>query len=311
MRTLNAYLRDLLFLHDCVILPGFGGFVGSYQPTIKTEQNYFTPPRKAIAFNPQLKQNDGLLANTIVEIEEVNYAEAMKRVESFVLDIQKELRAKGFYMIPTVGKLERGTQDRILFTPDTTTNFLLSPLGASAFQMAPLVAKQPDIVRHSEITEKRDNLPMIRRVLVASVSGFALLSLLLNPGEYKNLTLSAIAPTSVYETSISAPAVSQKSIALTHTEVTANKTTVKNTVAPTLKKYHVIVGCFSMKGNAEFQQKQLAAKNIEAIVFPYSNKMTGVSVGSYETFEEAKVTMNALRNSGDAPSAWVLKRVLK
>ncbi len=58
MERMNAYLRDLLILHDCVILPEFGGFVGNHKSAQKTDKGYFTPPRKIIAFNPQLKENE-------------------------------------------------------------------------------------------------------------------------------------------------------------------------------------------------------------------------------------------------------------
>ncbi|MEC8853074.1 MAG: SPOR domain-containing protein, partial [Bacteroidota bacterium] len=28
-RPIEHYISDLLYLHDCVIIPGFGGFVGN------------------------------------------------------------------------------------------------------------------------------------------------------------------------------------------------------------------------------------------------------------------------------------------
>ncbi|MDP3003404.1 MAG: hypothetical protein Q8N38_09780, partial [Bacteroidales bacterium] len=29
---ITAFIRELLFGHDCVIVPGFGGFIGNYTP---------------------------------------------------------------------------------------------------------------------------------------------------------------------------------------------------------------------------------------------------------------------------------------
>lgn len=307
MEMLNAYLRDLLLLHDCVIIPGFGGFVGNYESAKKTNQDYFTPPRKAIAFNPQLKHNDGLLANTIVAIEKVEYNEAIKHIEAFAKNITKELKAKGSYTIPSVGKFENGAQERILFTPDSTTNFLLSPVGMGTFHITPY--RKPLAEQEESRKGRIVAMPLLRKVLVAGVSGFALISLLLNPGEFKNLTLSSIAPTSLQEQVITESKPLSKPETLTETN--KNNSGEFATTAPVkVLNYHVIVGCFSIKENAETQKAELASRNIDSEVFSYSGSLTAVSAGSFETFEEAKTIMEDLRNSGKAPSAWVLKRKL-
>lgn len=315
MEILNAYIRDLLFLHDCVILPDFGGFVANYEAAKKTENDYFTPPRKVIAFNPQLKHNDGLLANTIVAIEKISYEEAIQRIQHFVVEIKKNLKATGSYQIPAVGKLQKGNEDRILFVPNATTNFLVDTLGMKTFHMMPFtkqIAITPEPVANKPIIA----MPVLRRILVASVSGFALLSLILSPGKFENLTLSSIAPTNLQEQK--AVAIVNGSPATSKNQGTSTNKAEKDTyskefkeVVPTEKRYHVMVGCFAMKENANYQKEQLITENIEAKVFSYSNSLTGVAAGSFATFEEARVLMHKLRNTGKAPSAWVLKRIIK
>ncbi|MCK7538158.1 MAG: hypothetical protein MZV63_48000 [Marinilabiliales bacterium] len=29
-RDISGYIREMLFRHDCVIIPGFGAFIGNY-----------------------------------------------------------------------------------------------------------------------------------------------------------------------------------------------------------------------------------------------------------------------------------------
>ena len=36
-KTVEHYISELLFLHDCVILPNFGGFVGNAQSMKEVE----------------------------------------------------------------------------------------------------------------------------------------------------------------------------------------------------------------------------------------------------------------------------------
>ncbi len=62
----TAFIRELLFGHDCVIVPGFGGFIGNYTPArIDKRTGTFYPPVKQISFNRNLNHNDGLLVGKI------------------------------------------------------------------------------------------------------------------------------------------------------------------------------------------------------------------------------------------------------
>lgn len=59
MIELAQHIEALLLENDCVIVPGFGGFVAHYAPaTHVKEENLFLPPTRTIGFNPQLKLND-------------------------------------------------------------------------------------------------------------------------------------------------------------------------------------------------------------------------------------------------------------
>lgn len=56
MIELAQHIEVLLLENDCVIVPGFGGFVAHYAPaTHVKEESLFLPPTRTIGFNPQLK----------------------------------------------------------------------------------------------------------------------------------------------------------------------------------------------------------------------------------------------------------------
>ena len=68
MIELAQHIETLLLENDCVIVPGFGGFVAHYSPATRVkEENIFLPPTRIIGFNPQLKLNDGVLCNLICQ----------------------------------------------------------------------------------------------------------------------------------------------------------------------------------------------------------------------------------------------------
>ena len=55
-KTISTYISELLFLHDCVIIPQFGGFVEIINQAVLNETTgIITPPSKEILFNLNLK----------------------------------------------------------------------------------------------------------------------------------------------------------------------------------------------------------------------------------------------------------------
>ncbi len=75
---ISLHISSLLFEHECVVVPGLGGFVSNYSPArIHPVQHLFQPPSKTILFNPELKNNDGLLAKFIAENEKTSFYDAL------------------------------------------------------------------------------------------------------------------------------------------------------------------------------------------------------------------------------------------
>ena len=71
-KPVGHYISELLFFHDCVILPNFGGLVGNPQSAkLNKTTGILSPPSKQILFNANLKTNDGLLITHISNQENV------------------------------------------------------------------------------------------------------------------------------------------------------------------------------------------------------------------------------------------------
>ena len=69
------HINNLLLKHNCVIVPGLGGFVANYKSArIHPVNHTFTPPAKEIVFNTGLKHNDGILATYIALELNINYS---------------------------------------------------------------------------------------------------------------------------------------------------------------------------------------------------------------------------------------------
>ncbi len=137
--ALDTYISELLYKHDCVIIPALGGFVANYQPAkINDLQNTFYPPSKSISFNRNLVNNDGLLANHIAQKESVSYPNACKRMEQEVASINVNLKNKKRVLLKDVGTLFLDAENRLQFEPAENINFLLDAYGLTVFQKQPI-----------------------------------------------------------------------------------------------------------------------------------------------------------------------------
>ena len=89
--NIEVYIQALLFEHSCVVIPDLGGFITEHKSVeIHPITHRFTPPSKRIAFNEQLKVNDGLLANTIAREEGISMLDAYAKIKTFVNDVNQE-----------------------------------------------------------------------------------------------------------------------------------------------------------------------------------------------------------------------------
>ncbi|MCA1757201.1 MAG: SPOR domain-containing protein [Bacteroidales bacterium] len=138
MTDITAYIRELLFSHDCVILPSFGGFIGNYTPAvIERGSNTFSPPRKAISFNRNLNQNDGLLISRISAVRGTGYADARRVVEEFVQEVREKLSKGEHVTFDLIGTFRNNSEGNPVFEPDGSTNFLLGSYGLPVFRRDP------------------------------------------------------------------------------------------------------------------------------------------------------------------------------
>jgi CCDC81-like prokaryotic HU domain 1/CCDC81-like prokaryotic HU domain 2/SPOR domain len=142
------YISELLFHHDCVVLPGFGAFVSTYMPArIHPTQHTFTPPGKQIVFNKHLHQNDGLLAQTIASESACTFDEAMKAISLFAETVSSKLKAGEKAELHNIGILSLDPEGNTCFESYPEINFLIDSFGLGTFQSMPVIREQ--------ITEKR------------------------------------------------------------------------------------------------------------------------------------------------------------
>lgn len=139
MGNIQKHLGDLLYEHDCVIIPELGGFVAHrISATLNTQTHTLRPPSKQITFNARLFRNDGVLAQELFMRDGSTYAQAMDRIAAEVAWLRRQLDAGKPVSFEGVGVLFKDKEGQIGFTPSNERNYLKSSFGWSALTLHPV-----------------------------------------------------------------------------------------------------------------------------------------------------------------------------
>ena len=125
--------------NDCVIVPGFGGFMAHHvDARYDGTDNMFLPPLRTVGFNPQLTMNDSLLVLSYVETYDMSYPEALRRIEDEVAEIRQTLENEGKYEVDNVGILSLNEDGNIEFEPHEAGILTPDFYGLGGFDMTPV-----------------------------------------------------------------------------------------------------------------------------------------------------------------------------
>ncbi len=171
--VINELICELLYAHDCVVIPNFGGFLLQYVPaSIHPVQHVFTPPSRTVAFNAALKVNDGILAKYVASAFNITYHDALEKLRIFSAECQLHLRLHRSITFTGIGTLKLDAHDLIDFLPLEGGNYLADAFGLPVFTSPAILRTNEQRVsrpapQDRKIPLKRRSLPnAIRWVLV-------------------------------------------------------------------------------------------------------------------------------------------------
>ena len=134
---LERHIEILLLDNDCVIVPGLGGFMAHHvEARYEEDEQAFLPPLRTLGFNPQLKINDSLLAQSYIEAYDISYPEALQRIEDEVNELTQILQNEGRYELNNIGIIELNEDGNYVFTPCEAGILTPSLYGLNSFEMS-------------------------------------------------------------------------------------------------------------------------------------------------------------------------------
>ncbi|GAP42422.1 protein containing sporulation related domain [Lentimicrobium saccharophilum] len=316
---LEKYISSLLFEHDCVIIPGLGGFIANYTPaTIHPVTHTFMPPSRQLAFNARLCNNDGILANAIASGEGITYAEANRLIESAVNGLLNVLGKKGEIVMAGIGRLTADRENNLRFTPEKGSNFLDDAFGLVPFTSEPVNREGLQEKISRSLTGSRA-LPAMRKLpstlrwaaILLPLAAISVWSALNTGGltRLKNNYASLIPAQSESPVQVNTGNPEVATYTVSPAEITPEPVSAPEpaeAVKPDI--YFVIAGAFSIQENAEKLVSDLRAEGYDASIAGQNSRgLYHVSAAGFSNKDLAISKVNELRH-GKFPDAWLLTR---
>ena len=313
---IETYIAQLLYRYQCVTVPGFGAFLTEIQSAqLNSGTNSFSPPRKTIAFNSLLKNNDGLLANHIAHAQKTSYGFAVSAIAFEVLGWQKTLEEFGVLNIKNVGSIQLNADNNMVFTPSDETNYLASSFGLSPF-VSPMVKRENFEKKLQEIEETkvlelydseetRSSNSFLKYaaifVLGLGITGSIGYPLYQNQINTKTLIVENAVQKKVQNKIQEATFFIENPLPAVTLSVDSAKTEVVKAMP-----YHIMAGAFRSEQNARKAYNQLIKDGYEArMLGENKHGLFPVLYGSYATMAEAQKAQKEI-HKGENPDAWIL-----
>jgi len=298
---INQYIKELLFLNDCVIIPEFGGFITNYKPA-SIVNNQFFPPAKEIAFNNKLISNDGLLVNYIADIEGINYFEAKQKLETFVEETQLNLERNRNVYFEGVGYLHYDSRENLQFEPQIKQNLLAESYGLQNFSYEKLYQRQ--MPKPAFKVEYKEPIPVIfqKRKLQKLVVVIPLLIAMAIIPMKNNKEYLSKSDLGLWEAiTASAPA-----IPVPIQEQNQSESSISIS-APATEDYRffIIGGSFKSEENASKYLNQLSQQGFTGKDLGIYNGLHRIAMKGFSTMEEAQKELNAMRTLNPQSGVWI------
>ena len=307
MKT-ELYLSQLLYRYQCVTVPGFGAFLTEIQSAQWHElSNTFYPPKKLISFNSYLKNNDGLLANHMVEAEKISYEKAVLSIENEVAIWKNVLRLEGKIELKNIGEISVNSEGNLLFFPVEKWNYLTSSFGLSPF-IAPTIERTNVLKSIDTIEEKEPIVFIAAHRNSRSYLKYAAVFLL-------SLGATGFIGAKLYQDRIDSETLLvemavQKQVQNKIQEATFFIENPLPSVTLTVKEekmfFHVVAGAFRLEKNAEKVYQELSKEGFKARrMEPNKHGLHPVFYGSYPTYTAAQKARTEIQKTHDE-EAWLL-----
>jgi cell division protein FtsN len=156
---LNKYIKEILIDRDNVIVAGFGAFEKSFNSAkIDPVTQEMYPPQVTIIFNPELKEDSGVLLKYVSEKENISEENASELIKNQVVEWEAALQSEQGLELVTLGNLSKNPNGEYLFVPVIQASDFPESYGLPIISVQEKSATVPPVIKKEEekkIVEKK------------------------------------------------------------------------------------------------------------------------------------------------------------
>lgn len=330
MNHLAKHIEALIWQHECIIVPQFGGFVTQVQCAYTTDAgNSIMPPVRTVGFNDKLLGNDGILVQSYKDVYNLSETDAKRLLQTDILEMRELLLHRGSYDLGRLGRLEQDEDGEIHFIPKNSytapefygleaVDFPLLPQETEPVQIKePAAALPPSPESDSKEEKEHITLNINRRALhtALSVAAAILLFFLVSTPVNTNLwnQNEAILAQDILNSALQfMPRMETKEtpVSITQNDTISTKiqeTQEKPQPVTLSEEYAVVVASAIPEKNAHSFVEHLQQKGIEGATVYKHGAMVRVLFRGFPTESDARKKMQALQSVPELQSAWILQ----
>lgn len=341
---LPSVIKEILLTSGSLVVPGLGKFFTKHLPAeIDRSRNVLLPPGKTVVFDEALIIDDGKLSDYLQKKYTLNEKVAAQIIVGFVDSVKKELEEKKTATIEGIGIL-KVHENNISLQPDALEDLMNEVL--PSIEIPESIKKEPPAAERAIITTppvktaepvKRSFRVWIPVTIIALVAALAaalyftgigkaiLQDIAFNKKENiaesnnNNKIVFGKPPTETdslqQDISRQLDERTTKENALSYKQEGSEQSDIQPPESLILENqsdpfsagpYHVIAGSFHVPGNAERYKSKLEKQGFHPVIMPDINSFYMVSLGSYQSLEQAKVALTEFSSKFDI-QLWIKK----
>jgi hypothetical protein len=326
------HLKNLLYLYDCIIVPGLGGFVARYYPArLDGLRRKVKPPTKEFFFDDSLVKDGDILVSFISRVKGIEMIEARQIVERFASETKDIVKQGDRAELPGLGWFYKGAKGRIQFEFELVNNFHPETAGLPELNLPEFhksektvmsetteentpVAKKPTPLRHlawmvpliifaSALVWIAGNWDSVKKQKFVSDILYKIQS---GKGARQNLpptiTLGVPDSASLVEQAIDTIS-SMKNALIPGSGKEKNIATDKYA---NCSRFYIIAGSFKRMKNADELSKQLTLEGYKTEILSSADGMYRVSVMVFMNRPQALKILDKIKAEGKLRNVWLL-----
>jgi hypothetical protein len=322
MTEFYTFLEHLLYDHECVIIPQFGGFVVNAQDfQFNAKEGKIYPKRKCVAFNEKLKTDDRFLTTEWAKKQSISQKEASAEIANLAKEIKSAILSQGELTFGVLGSFTYNTENRLAFSPNPDFNADLAVFGLFPVSLGhsipkvkkPILVAVPVAEDQPLVFPDTKPLKLSRSAYVYALVAFIIGGLgaffLTEPAS--NQSQSSLNPIKIETKASVAPVVVPKALPV-KPDTVQQKTIVTPVTAQApidQELIYLVAASFQSLAQAEKGLKEFKSRGFEQAEIVLKNEQTKfyrISVGTEHSMEAGYAKASELKSSKKV-DIWVYK----